>query len=90
MELYEKPQKSRIILGFPGFGLIGTITTEFLVEHLETRLIGRILLNNMPSTVAIHKGKIIEPIGIYYNKKYNIVIINGLVSLSGLEWELSE
>ena len=90
MELYEKPQKSRVIIGFPGFGLIGTITTEFLVEHLETRKIGRILLKNMPSTVAIHNGEIIEPIGIYYNEKYNIVIIKGLTSLSGLEWELAD
>jgi uncharacterized protein len=90
MELYEKPQKSRVIIGFPGFGLIGTITTEFLIEHLNTKLIGRILLKNMPSTLAIHNGKIIEPIGIYYNEKYNIVIIRGLVSLSGLEWEITE
>jgi uncharacterized protein len=90
MELYEKPQKSRVIIGFPGFGLIGTITTDFLIEHLKTRLIGKILLKNMPNSIAIHNGKMIEPIGIYYNEEYNIVIIKGMVSLSGLEWEITE
>lgn len=90
MELFEKPQKSRMIIGFPGFGLIGTITSEFLVEHLQTKLIGKILLKNMPSTLAIHNGEIIDPIGIYYNEKYNIVIIKGLISLSGLEWEIAD
>lgn len=90
MELYEKPQGARVIIGFPGFGLIGTITSEFLVDHLETRKIGRILIDGLPANLAIHKGELLDPIGIYYNEKYNIVIINGLVSPSGLEWKIAE
>jgi uncharacterized protein len=90
MELFEQPQKSRVISGFPGFGLIGTITTEFLMEHLETRQIGRILLEGLPSTLAIHQGKMMDPIGIYYNENFNIVIIRGMLPATGQEWQLSE
>ena len=90
MELYEKPQHSRIIIGFPGFGLIGTITTEFLLEHLENRQIGKILFNELPSTLAVHNGKLLDPIGIYYNEQHNIVIIHGLVPTAGIEWKIAE
>ncbi len=90
VELYEFPQHSRIIIGFPGFGLIGTITTEFLLEHLETRQIGKILFKGLPSTLAIHDGKIIDPIGIYYNEKYNLIIIRGMAITKDLEWEIAE
>ena len=34
--LSKKPKGVTIVEGFPGFGLIGTIATEFLIEHLET------------------------------------------------------
>ena len=40
--LTKKPKKVIIITGFPGFGLIGTITTEFLIEHLKALPIGKI------------------------------------------------
>ena len=90
MELYEYPQKSRVVIGFPGFGLIGTITTEFLLEHLETRQIGKILFKGLPTTLAIHNGEMIDPIGIYYNEKYNMVIIRGMVATQGLEWEIAD
>lgn len=90
IELNEYPQSSRVIIGFPGFGLIGTITTEFLLEHLDTRQIGKILFKGLPSTVAIHDGKLIDPVGIYYNEKYNIIIIRGMAMTQGLEWEIAE
>lgn len=90
MELYETPQKSRVIIGFPGFGLIGTITTEYLLDHLETRKIGKILFDGLPSTLAIHKGKILDPIGIYYNEKYNIIIIRGIAATTGIEWQIAD
>lgn len=90
MELWEHPKRCRMVIGFPGFGLIGTITTEFLLDHLETRQIGRILFKELPSTLAVHKGKVMDPIGIYYNEKYNIVVIRGLVASSGIEWQIAE
>lgn len=88
--LTKKPEKPVIISGFPGFGMVGTIATEFLIEHLKTEKIGRIVFSNMPALVAIHEGKLIEPFGIFYNKKYNIVIIHSLSGSPGTEWKLAE
>ncbi len=90
IKITEKPKNPTIIVGFPGFGLVGTISTEFLIDHLKTKQIGRILLDGMPAVIAIHGGEIVEPIGIFYNKKNNIVIVHAVNSASGSEWVITE
>ena len=40
-ELKKKPKNPTIIEGFPGFGLVGTIASEFLMSHLDCEQIGR-------------------------------------------------
>ncbi len=79
-----------MIEGFPGFGLVGTIASEFLLEHLRFEQIGKIIFEDMPATVAIHDGKVVEPLGIFYNKKYNFVLLHAITASSGKEWKLSE
>lgn len=88
--LKKKPQNVMIIEGFPGFGLIGTIATEFLMEHLETEKIGTIEMEEAPAMIAIHDNKVIEPISIHYNKKYNLVLIHAINIGKGLGWKLAE
>lgn len=90
MELTEKPQNPSIIQAFPGFGLVGTITTEFLINHLECRLIGKKWFEELPSAVAIHKGELIQPIGIYYNEKYNLIIVHSITGVPGMEWKIGD
>ncbi len=90
LELTKRPKNVILIEGFPGFGLIGTITTEFLIEHLKAEQIGRIKSNELTPLVAIHDSEVIEPLGIFYSEKYNIVILHALTSLSGLEWKLGD
>ena len=34
IELSTKPKSPTIIGGFPGFGLVGMIATEYLINHL--------------------------------------------------------
>lgn len=88
-ELTKKPKNPIIIEGFPGFGLIGTISTEFLIEHLNAEKIGKINIEESPPMVAVHKGKVIDPIGIYYDKKHNLVIIHAVTPIQGIEWKLA-
>lgn len=88
--LNKKPQNPILIDGFPGFGMVGTIATEFLIEHLNTEQIGKIIFEDMPALLAIHDGKLVEPFGIFYNKKYNIVIVHAVGGGSGTEWKISE
>ena len=89
IKLWKKPKKCTIIEGFPGFGLVGTIASEFLIEHLKTEQIGKITFNDMPAMVAIHEGKIVEPLGVFYNQKYNLIILHAITAATHYEWEMA-
>jgi uncharacterized protein len=88
--LTKKPKNVTIIEGFPGFGLIGTIATEFLMEHLETEKIGIIYADEVPAMIAIHQNKVIEPISIHYNKEYNMVLVHAISVAKEISWKLAE
>jgi len=90
IKLTKKPKNCRLIEGFPGFGLVGTIANEFLLEHLKFEQIGKIIFDDMPITVAIHEGKVVEPLGIFYNKKYNLILLHAITASTGMEWKLSD
>ncbi len=85
-----KPKKVTIIEGFPGFGLVGTITTGFLVDHLKCEHITHKFFEDVAPTLAIHGGKIVDPIGVFYCKKYNIVVVHSIMAPMGLEWKAAD
>ena len=70
--------------------MVGTITAEFLIEHLKTERIGKIIFDEVPALVAIHQGKVVEPFGVFYNQKYNIVIFHAMTAPQGSEWRFAE
>ncbi|MAF36386.1 hypothetical protein CL622_04680, partial [archaeon] len=88
-DLSERPKHPIIIEGFPGFGFVGTIATEFLIKHLKAKPIGKFWSNSLLPMVAIHGGKAVDPLGIYYDKKHNILIFHAISNINGLEWKLS-
>lgn len=88
--LDKKPKNVTIIEGFPGFGLIGTIAIEFLMDHLETEKIGAIEMDEVPAMIAIHNNKVIEPVSLHYNKKYNLVLVHAINIGKNTGWKLSE
>jgi uncharacterized protein len=90
IKLYKKPKSPIIIEGFPGFGLVGTIATEFLIEHLNVEPIGKITFHEMPAMVAIHENKVVEPLGLFYNKDYNLIILHAITTPTGYEWDIAE
>ncbi len=90
IKYYKKPKNPTIITGFPGFGLVGTIATEYLLEHLTNEPAGKILFYEMPAIAAIHDNKIVEPLGMFYNKEYNIIIIHAISTTQGFEWEFAD
>ncbi len=63
IKLTKKPKNRILIWGFPGFGIVGTIAIEFLLDHLNVERIGKIVFDEMPATIAIHEGKIVEYTG---------------------------
>lgn len=86
IQLSEKPKGVTIIQGFPGIGMVGSISTEFLIEHLKCRQIGQVIMDEIPAVVAIHDGKLVPPVGVYYNEEYNLVILNLLTHGANDEW----
>lgn len=90
LNLSKKPKGATVISGFPGFGLVGTIATGFLIDHLKCERIGNYWFEEMPATLALHDGKIVDPVGFYYSKKYNLVIIHSIAGVNGIEWLASD
>ncbi len=88
INLRKKPQNPIIIEGFPGFGLVGTIVTEFLLEHLKCEQIGEFVYDQLPAMAAIHKGKLVNPMAVHYSKKHNIVILQTILNPKGQEWAI--
>ncbi|MGM5481614.1 MAG: proteasome assembly chaperone family protein [Nanobdellota archaeon] len=90
VKLTKKPEGATLIEGFPGFGLVGTIVTEHLMENLKCEKIGELVYDDLPATVAIHKGELIHPMSIYYNEKYNVVILHAILDIKGKEWDVAD
>ena len=87
----KKITKNPIVIeGFPGFGLIGSIVTEFLIQHLSCERLDNHYFDDLPANVAIHEGKLVDPIGIFYNKRFNLVIIHSLVAGEGVDWKAAD
>jgi len=81
---------STIITGFPGFGLVGTITTEFLLNHLTCKHIGGYISEKLAPVAAVHNKELVSPVGLFYNKEYHLIILHVVTDVKGLEWELSQ
>jgi len=90
INLKKKPEKPIIIEGFPGFGLVGNIVTQFLVEHMECEKIGEFVYDEFPAVATIHNGELVDPMSVYYSKKYNIIILQTILNVKGYEWEIAD
>ena len=73
VELTETPKNPIIIEGFPGFGFVSTIATEFLIKHLGAKKIGRINIPKTTPLAAIKNSEVLDPLEVYYDKKTNIL-----------------
>ena len=89
-ELKKRPKNPIIIEGFPGYGLVGTIATDFLIKHLDAKHIGRIKSDEIMPMVAVHDSKLVDPLGIFYDEKHNILILHAMGMVNGLEWDLAK
>lgn len=88
--LTKKPENATIVHGFPGFGLVGSISTEFMINHLNMEDIGNIWLDELPPMVAIHKEEIVQPIGVFHDKEHNLIILHIVTTAKDIEWKLAE
>ena len=87
--LKEKPKNVTIVQGLPSIGLVSTITIKYLLDHLDVKELGHIESEHLLPLTAIHKGKIVNPITLYYNKKYNLVLVQAITEITGMEWDMA-
>jgi uncharacterized protein len=64
-----------MVEGFPGYGLVGTIAVNFLVEKFKMELIGYAESALFPPIIAIHNNTPLPPLRIYKSDKYKLLII---------------
>ena len=75
-EIEKVKMKNPIIIeGFPGIGMIGTISASYLADKLGARPIGYITSPHFPPIAAIHDFKPLSPARIYASQKHNAIII---------------
>ena len=90
VELHKEINNPLIIEGFPGFGLVSTITVEYLINNLNTELVGKVSSDKLPPMIAVHDGKVVEPIGVFYNSEYNVLFVYSMLNPKGIEWEVAD
>ncbi len=89
IRLTKKMAGVRIIEGFPGYGVVGTVTTEFLIDHLKCEKVGSIIIDGLQPMVAVHNNELVEPIGLFYDKENKLLILHFVTMSQGIEWEVT-
>lgn len=64
-----------LIEGFPGTGLVGTISAKYLVENLDFKEVGHLHSEVFMPIIRIHDGVPVFPSRIYVNDKYKLVVL---------------
>lgn len=70
-----KLNKPTIIEGFPGIGMIGTITTGYIAEKLEMDLIGYFSSPHFPPITSVHNYTPVSPARVYASEKHNLIVL---------------
>ncbi len=64
-----------LIEGFPGMGLVGTISAKYLVENLDFKEMGHIHSDVFMPIIRIHEGVPVFPSRIYVSEKYKLIVL---------------
>lgn len=77
LKMIKNPKLKNPILieGFPGIGMIGTITTGYISEKLEMDLIGYFSSPQFPPIAAVHNYAPVSPARVYASEKHNLIIL---------------
>ncbi len=77
LKLYKEIELKHpiVIEGFPGYGLVGTISIGYIIKKFQMEQIGYITSYKFPPVIPIHDYEPVPPIRIYADKKQNLVVI---------------
>lgn len=68
-------KKPILIEGFPGVGLVGTISASYMVEKLKMEPLGYIVSEKFPPLAAVHNYGPLHPARIYKSKEHNLIVL---------------
>ena len=83
------PPESTVIIGFPGSGLVGSISVSYLIDVLEFEQIGHITSKWFPPMALMANGVISIPVRIYAKDKF-IAILADIPIQSALCYEMAK
>ena len=66
--------QNTLLVGFPSNGLVGTFAVSYIIYSLKMPQIGEIDHPDLPPTLFVENGEIIEPIRIYKKDNLHVVI----------------
>lgn len=74
--MIAKPKLKRptLVEGFPGLGLVGTISASYLIEKLKMEPLGYITSDLFPPLAAVHNHRPLYPARIYYSQKHDLIV----------------
>jgi|GEM_PF-222842 len=91
LQLKKKPRKAPIIIeGFPGFGFVATIAVEYLMDHLKMHSVGRLWSPRLAPIAFVHGKRVVQPLEVFHNDKNNIIVLEAVAGVAGLEWEVAD
>jgi uncharacterized protein len=64
-----------LIEGFPGLGLVGTISAKYIIERLDFEEAGHIKSDIFMPIIRVHNGLPVYPARFYINKKNKIAVL---------------
>ncbi|MEK6973501.1 MAG: PAC2 family protein [archaeon] len=64
-----------LIEGFPGMGLVGTISAKYLTEQVKFTEIGHIECDFFTPVIRVHHGLPMYPSRIYVSKEHKLVVL---------------
>jgi len=69
-----KLKKPVLVEGFPGLGLVGTVSASYLIEKLKMEPMGYITGDLFPPLAAVHNYKPLYPARMYYSQKHDLIV----------------
>ncbi len=72
----EKYEGANLVTGFMGFGFVGILSTEYLVEKLDMVKVGFFVTKYIPDQVSYSERYSLElPFELYYYEKANVLVL---------------
>ena len=79
-----------IICGFQGFGMVGALVVNHLIDEMDFKEIGSSQLREVPPLIVFKGKRILKPVSIFFNSINNIVLISILAPTVGIEWNIAD